>query len=113
MSVKRLQDLEGELLIDHRNSPGVPQELLANLPPGAGRGIYEGPIYTCSHCQAGVTVIVTAFGGREKRHLCGGCGKVVCASCAEEKARTGVCKTFDQKVDEHLNALERGSILLP
>jgi len=113
MSVKRLQDLEGELLIDHRNSPGLPRELLADLPPGAGRGIYEGPIYTCSHCQAGVTVIVTAFGGREKRSVCGGCQKVICENCAREKARTGVCRTFDQKVDEHLNALERGSILLP
>lgn len=99
--MKRIQDLEGELLIDHRNSPGVPMELLAasGLPLEAGRGIYEGPIYTCNHCQAGVTVVVTAFGGREKRYVCSGCRKVICPQCAEEKTRTGMCVTFEQKVD--------------
>lgn len=99
MSVKRIQDLEGELLIDHRNSPGVPVELLtaAGLPIEAGRGIYEGPIYTCGHCQRGVTVIVKAFGLREKRYVCSGCRKVLCEGCAREKTLTGVCVPFEAK----------------
>lgn len=110
MSVKRLQDLEGELLIDHRNSPGVPKELLAasGLPLEAGRGIYEGPIYTCNHCQKGVTVVVAAFGMREKRYVCGSCKKVVCEDCARQKHITGVCQTFESKVDQYLQSIEKG-----
>lgn len=100
--MKRLQDLEGELLIDHRNSPGVPAEMLraVGLPEQMGRGIYEGPTYTCNHCQAGVTVIVGAFGTREKRYVCSICRKVLCARCAREKALTGVCEPFEAKVEK-------------
>lgn len=98
MSVKRIQDLEGELVIDHRNSPGVPQELLiaSGLPPEAGRGLYEGACYTCNHCQA--VVMVNSLRTRE-RHVCRGCMHVICDRCAEEKAKTLQCVTFQQKVD--------------
>jgi len=98
MSVKRIQDREGELLIDHRNSPGVPQELLlaAGLPPEAGRGLYEGATYTCNHCQR--IVMINSLRTRE-RHVCRGCMHVICDGCAEEKAKTLQCVTFQQKVD--------------
>lgn len=112
--MKRIQDLEGELTIDHRNSPGVPVDLLekAGLPAEAGRGLYEGPIYTCGHCQRGVTVLVGAFGTREKRFVCSGCQHVICEGCAKEKAQTGVCVPFEAKVEAHLQAVEQGSIIL-
>lgn len=99
--MKRIQDLEGELVIDHRNSPGVPDEILeqAGLPTGTGRGLFEAPIYTCNHCQQGVTVIVKAFGLREKRFVCSICRKVICEDCAKEKALTGVCVPFEAKVE--------------
>lgn len=104
MSVKRIQDLEGELFIDHRNSPGVPEEMLriAGLPPEAGRGLYRGPIYTCGHCQRGVPVIVGAFGTREKRYVCSTCRKVLCDVCAKQKSLTGVCDPFELKVEKAL-----------
>lgn len=102
-----LKDLEGELLLDHRNSPGVPVEMLrqAGLPDIAGRGLFEAPIYTCGHCQRGVVVIVKAFGVREKRYVCSGCRKVICEGCAREKALTGICKPFEARVLEQLAQL--------
>lgn len=108
--MKSIRSLEGELYIDHRNSPGLPDEIAraAGLPLGAGRGIYEGPIYTCGHCQRGVTVVVTAFGGREHRHLCKACNHVICDTCAEEKRRTGVCVPFEAKVAAILEEAEKG-----
>lgn len=96
--MKTLRSLEGELLIDHRNSPGVPQDLLiaSGLPPEAGRGVYESATYTCGHCQA--IVVMNANRTRE-RHVCRGCMHVICDGCATEKARTLQCVTFQQKID--------------
>lgn len=104
MSVKRIQDLEGELLLDHRNSPGVPADMLrqVGLPPEAGHGLYRCPTYTCNHCQKGVNVIVGALGTREKRYVCSGCRKVLCEECARRKSLTGVCEPFEEKIEIYL-----------
>lgn len=96
--MKTIRSLEGELLIDHRNSPGVPAELLiaSGLPPEAGRGVYESATYTCHHCQS---IVVMNPQRTRERHVCRGCMHVICDGCAEEKARTLQCVTFNQKVD--------------
>lgn len=96
--MKRIQDLEGEVVIDHRNSPGVSGELMIaqGLPPEAGRGLYEGATYTCGHCQR--IVFVNSLRTRE-RHVCRGCMHVICDPCAAEKARTLECVPFEKKVE--------------
>lgn len=96
--MKTLRSLEGELTIDHRNSPGVPVEILiaSGLPVEAGRGMYESATYTCNHCQS---VVVMNPQRTRERHVCKGCAHVICDGCAEEKARTLQCVTFEQKVD--------------
>jgi len=103
-----LKDLEGILTLDHRDSPGVPDHMvkLAGLPEGAGRGLYECPIYTCGHCQRGVPVAIGAFGTREKRYLCSHCRKVLCDECGRLKALTGVCDPFEAKAERRLKGLE-------
>ena len=107
--MKKISDLEGYVMIDHRASPGVPAKILdeLGLPHEAGRHLYEGPTYTCGHCQRQVIVAVGAFGTREKRYVCRGCAHVLCQSCAEEKTRTGICNPFEKQVDELLTAAER------
>lgn len=107
--MKSIRSLEGEILIDHRNSPGVSSELLiANgLPPESGRGIYEGVTYTCGHCQR--IVFVNSLRNRE-RHFCRGCEHVICDGCAAEKAKTLTCRPFKQVVDELLTAAEAAQI---
>jgi hypothetical protein len=107
MPVKTLRDLEGELTLDHRDSPGVPADMLhkVGLPAEAGRGLFQTPIYTCGHCQRGVTVIVKPFGMREKRYVCSQCRKVLCDECGKRKALTGMCDPFEAKVERYLKAL--------
>jgi len=97
---------EGEFLLDHRNSPGIPDAVGIpwGLPPGAGRGLFEGPSYTCSHCQ--FIVVLNPKRNRE-RAWCRGCDHYLCDSCGAERALTGKCKTYKQTIDEILTAESR------
>lgn len=101
--MKTIRSLEGEVVIDHRNSPGISGELMIaqGLPPEAGKGVYEGVTYTCGHCQT--IVFMNSLRTRE-RHFCRGCSHVICDGCAEEKAKTLQCVTFEQKVEALLKA---------
>lgn len=104
--MKSLRNHEGYLLIDHRNSPGVSEEVVnkTGLPVGSGRGIFEAPTFTCRHCQS----IGVIDPGRKNglAYYCKGCDHLICDSCGKEKVRTGVCRTFEQRIDEFLNSLE-------
>jgi hypothetical protein len=99
MQSKRSQ--ENYVLIDHRNSPGLTeaQTHSAELPPGAGRGVFEAPGITCSHCQKGI--ILNPLRNRD-RAWCRGCDRYICDDpCGiAYKASGGVCRTFKQLVDE-------------
>lgn len=102
-----LRDQEGYLQMDNRLG-GVPDEMLraAGLPVGAGRGNFEAPTFTCSHCQS---VKVKDPRRNQEFQFCRGCNHLICDHCAGVKAATGQCRTFDQIVDEHLNAAARQS----
>ena len=101
--MKTIRSLEGELLIDHRNSPGVPDQVLADagLPIGAGRGLFEAATYTCGHCQ--FVVVMNPQRTRE-RHYCRRCEHVICDACALQMAKTLECRPFAQVVEEALTA---------
>lgn len=88
-------------MMDHRESPGVPDELVvkSELPAGAGKGLFEAPSYTCKHCQR--IVVMNPKRNRERAY-CRGCDHLICDDCGAERARTGLCRTFDQVVDEML-----------
>jgi hypothetical protein len=98
-----LRSHEGELLLDHSDSPGISDEdaVLAGLPIGAGRRRFEAPTYTCSHCQ--YVVILNPKRNRDRAY-CRGCDHLLCDACGAERARTGVCRTFKQLIDETINA---------
>ena len=89
-------------MMDHRESPGIPDEIavVAGLPLGAGRGLFEAPAYTCRHCQA---VVVLNPKRNRPREYCRRCAHLICDSCAEERVLTGKCRTFEQLIDEQLN----------
>ncbi len=63
---------QGFLSIDHRDSPGVPPEMVAAARAAGhpvidgGRGLYETGILTCAHCQ--VQVIVNPMRTRERSY---------------------------------------------
>lgn len=97
MKSKRSQ--EGYFLIDHRYSPGLPDELAIpnGLPPGVGRGMNELPTITCSHCQR--QVIQNPLRTRE-RHYCPKCDHYICDNCNVTRILTGICKTWNQRIEE-------------
>jgi hypothetical protein len=101
-----LRRREGYLLIDNRASVGVPESMLAaaGLPLIAGRGLFEAPTYTCSHCQA---VVVMNPARTRERAYCRGCDHYLCDGCGALRAQTMTCKTFNQVIDEVLAAAEK------
>lgn len=105
MAGKRKQ--EGYLLIDHRNSPGVPPELMVGmgLDPNAGRGVYESPTVTCCHCG---TVVVLNPARTRPRGYCSKCDSYVCDSpaCSAE------CKPLSKTLDDLQAQIEKGAHLL-
>ena len=105
---------EGYLLLDHSNSPGLGEEVIHgmgdDLPLNAGRGKFEAPTYTCSHCQA--IVILNPLRQRE-RHYCTGCDHYICDTCGAIRAQTMECKTFLQIADEIQNRSVKRIIDVP
>lgn len=111
MSSKRSK--EGYLMIDHRATEAVPDEIMikSGLPAGAGRGLFESPTYTCSHCQH---VVVMNPQRTREREYCRKCDSYICDGCGYEKKQGKPCMTFVQFVDESMNAAEYGrSLILP
>ena len=114
MHSKRSQ--EGYILMDNRESPGVPDELLRTvgpeMPPGAGVGMFEAPTITCSHCQQ--VLILNPLRTRDRAY-CQKCDHYICDGCAAAMALSGVCKTFKQIIDEVQEAAAKAAplIILP
>jgi hypothetical protein len=96
-----LREQEGYFMMDHRESPGIPDEVVvqAELPVGSGKGLFEAPTYTCKHCHA--VVVMNPKRNRE-RAFCRGCNHLLCDGCGIERAFTGECRTMDQKIDDML-----------
>lgn len=95
MSVFSKRSHEGYLIIDHSASPGMPDKA---MPAGmTGQGIAEMPTYTCNHCQA--VVIMNPDRTRE-RSWCRHCDHYICDACGGILKATGVCKTFEQIIEE-------------
>lgn len=97
---------EGYLQIDNRAGPGFDDEFArkSGLPAGAGRGNFEAPTYTCSHCQ--YVVVMNPLRTRERAY-CRGCDHYICDACGIERAKTLTCRTFKQVIDEVLTAAEK------
>lgn len=110
MSSKRSH--EGYLLMDHRAGDPVPDELVrdADLPPGAGRGLFEAATYTCSHCQ--FVVVIEPKRTRERAY-CRRCDHFICDGCGAIYAQNKICKTFKQIVEETLEAAEKQAVSVP
>jgi hypothetical protein len=111
MSSKRAK--EGYLMIDHRASyMPVPDEVMLKdgLPAGSGKGLFEAPTYTCSHCQ--YVVVINPKRTRERAY-CRGCDSYICDGCGVLKKNGAPCKTYMQFIDEVATATERNLIIVP
>jgi hypothetical protein len=101
-----LRSHEGYFMLDHTQTENVPDSLVISvgLPAGAGKGLFEAPTYTCSHCQA--IVVLNPKRNRERAY-CRGCDHNICDGCGAIRAQTGKCKTFKQVIDEILAEAEK------
>lgn len=91
---------EGVLIIDHRNSPGVPDHWLPgakDMPAGIGQGLYEVPTFSCGHCPQ---VVVLNPKRRRTRGYCVKCDNYICDRCNGILAVTKECKPYEQVLDE-------------
>lgn len=102
-----LSSLEGYFIMDHRQGPGVPDEVVIQqgLKPGAGHGLYESATYTCAHSQH---VVIMNPDRSRPRYTCKGCGKVLCDSCAAQYATDGVCRNFNDMANQLLEKFDKG-----
>jgi hypothetical protein len=88
----------GYVEIDHRDSP--------KLPVGVPSWYFESDTYTCTHCSR---VVVINMNRTRERYYCRGCQHHICDDCAAKKVLGEPCKTMNQKIDEHLESLEKTS----
>lgn len=121
MAIHSKRALEGYVMVDHRNSPGVPEAQIrqAGLPGmlvDAGRSVlFEAPTVTCSHCQQ---VFMVNPDRQRERGYCWKCDHYICDLCAVAML-TGECTPFARLADQIERAARmqddavKGTIWLP
>jgi hypothetical protein len=113
------RELEGYLLIDHSDSPGLAATELAaahlpgNMPVGRGMTL-EAPTLTCSHCQA---IVVINPNRQRERAWCAKCDHYICDNCGAAMKTPGYeHKSFKEVIDDFLEAGAKGTppkIIIP
>ncbi len=86
----------GYLLVDHTNSPGIPDDLAAKweamgIPVAPGGVKLELDTHTCSHCQS---VVLKNPMRQRPREVCRKCMHVVCDHCVL------FCEPFQKIADQ-------------
>lgn len=104
---------EGYLMIDHRASPGLPDDIARAIgmdPRYAGGGkLYETKTLTCEHCKG--VVLKNPLRTRERGH-CAKCSHYVCDGCfAEMQAALYVHTPFEALVEANLTLAEHSRFL--
>jgi hypothetical protein len=100
------RSLEGEILIDHRDSPGMTPAQAGSWLAVAGGTAYESAIYTCGHCRF---MVVIEPKRTRQRAWCGACAQYLCDDCEGIRHVTLRCHSAAQRRDQCLEARERMS----
>lgn len=96
----------GYLTIDHRNSPGLNEDLAIKLgyhPDQVREGsFFEADTITCAHCK---TIVVLNPLRTRNRHKCFKCNSYICDNCSAASVATGYnhC-SFNELADKFMNA---------
>lgn len=106
---------EGYLLVDHRASPGISEDLAVRLgldPHQVREGkVYEAATMTCAHCKSAVVRNPLRTRERASCMKCG--GKFICDDCALQARLSGYSHLpFDKKVDLVKDAEAKGIPIL-
>ena len=105
--MKSLRSLEGYILIDNSNSPGVPDSVIVprGLPAGSGKIKFESATATCSHCQ--MQVILNPDRSRPKGY-CKHCEHYLCDECEAKRFLGQPCYPYKAKGADYLEAVDKG-----
>jgi hypothetical protein len=107
--MKSLRSLEGYMLIDHRCSMGVPEEVMLSqgLPKDAGKkeSVWESATVTCNHCE---TQVVLNPDRSRARGFCTHCSHYLCDECEAKRFLGAPCYPFKARVADYLEAVDRG-----
>ena len=106
------REREGYVMIDHRASPGLGAEAkgrVANFIPVGEGDFFEGATQTCSHCTR--VVVMEPKRTRERGH-CWSCDHYVCDQCAIELKVTGVCNSFDRRIEKEIERSKKAPQLI-
>jgi hypothetical protein len=106
---------EGELLVDHRASPGLTNEQAHKLgytldntgvPNAVAEGkVFEAPTMGCNHC--GTVVIINPSRTRDRAY-CPSCDHYICDNCElERKLPDYKHATHRQKIENYISANTR------
>lgn len=97
----------GYLLVDHRESPGLTDEIVhrAGMPIGSGHGMFEASTFTCTHCCR--VIVMNPLRTRE-RAWCWSCDRYICDTCGAAMAATGACMPFAKIVEQVQEAASKG-----
>ena len=102
------RDQTGEIIIDHRNSPGLTPEFMRanNLDgPVVGAGqTFEGGLKNCSHCGADVILRPERVRPRE---WCWACDAYICDPCGLLRKLGAPHKPLAAVLDEVYTAIQR------
>lgn len=105
------RSLEGYVMIDHRESPGITPEDVAHIPNAiaVGKGqLFESPFVNCGHCPC---IIVLNPNRSRERGYCRKCDEYLCDLCTAALWQTGVCKTHIQQIEEVYEAVMKGRVI--
>lgn len=112
------RDKEGYLLIDHRNSPGVPADVARKFgfdPHFMGEGkTLEAPTLTCCHCKGAVVLNPERI---RKREYCQKCDDYMCDACyaltqLPDYIHVSYMQMSDLLINDAETGTDRGSSLL-
>lgn len=100
-----LRSQEGYLLVDHRYSPGIPDEtaIKAGIPAGAAGAdtVFEAATFTCADCEK---VVIINRKRTRPRGYCPKCNHYLCDECeAIRFASGGECRNLKNYAEELRN----------
>ena len=104
---------QGEIMIDHTNSPGITPEFMAknglNPADAVGAGVkWESGTKPCRHCGGLVHLHPLRMRDRE---WCAQCDCYICDNCALLRKLGAPHKPHQQLMGELFNATQKGRIL--
>lgn len=108
------RELEGYLMIDHRESPGITPEQAA----AAGHGtipVCSGTLFQAAtiNCHCCTRLVVVNPDRTRARGYCPTHDAYSCDLCEAERVRTGVCVPFKKVIDDFMDAVGKGQSTQP